>query len=176
VSFPQGDERIPLDSQGLPIHGVLPSLLSWEALEAGGATKAGGVGSTPRDTWQVELGATRRLLLDERGIPTGGREPMPESHVNLGGDGWDAAFDGIHLPARFGVVAGEIETALTFRAGYTFAQMFAPAEGEFICFEPMTAASDALNSGDGLRILAPGEECRAEFALSIADRAADRHG
>ena len=51
-----------------------------------------------------------------------------------------------------------------------FAQLFAPAEEEFVCFEPMTAASNALNSGDGLEILAPGEECRTEFAISILDR------
>jgi aldose 1-epimerase len=57
---------------------------------------------------------------------------------------------------------------VTFRAGYEFAQVFAPAGTEFICFEPMTAATDALNSGDGLRIVAPGAEHRAMFNVTLA--------
>ena len=224
VSLPQGDDRIPLDSQGLPIHGVLPSLLTWEVVGRSGAgavdarlpwsspellelfpyahearlhlevsdgelviattVRATGedsvpvsfgyhpylrVASAPRDAWEIELGAERRLLLDERSIPTGERELVPESRLEVGDESWDAAFDGVRLPARFRVVAGEPETTVTFRAGYGFAQLFAPAPEEFICFEPMTAATDALNSGDGLTILAPGQEHRAEFAVSIHD-------
>lgn len=227
VSLPQGDERIPLDGRGLPIHGVLPSLLRWELLDppASDALAArlswsapkllelfpyrhevlrevrlsdgelvmitvvranGGdpvpvsfgyhpylrVGSAPRDSWELELGAHRRLRLDERGIPTGEREPVTEPRMKLGTEDWDVPFDAVDPPARFSVWAGELEMSVTFRAGYKFAQLFAPAEEQFICFEPMTAASDALNSGDGLEILTPGKERRAEFAISILDRSA----
>ena len=121
-----------------------------------------------RETWDVELGASRRLVLDERGIPTGEREPVTERAFKLGQTSWDDAFDGLDTPAEFAVAGGDTKLTVTFRAGYPFAQVFAPAEQEFICFEPMTATGDALNRGDGLEVVAPGGEHRAEFAVTIA--------
>ncbi|MBV9197841.1 MAG: aldose 1-epimerase, partial [Solirubrobacterales bacterium] len=210
------------DSQGLPIHGVLPRLLRWSAAEReGGAAidarlawaspellelfpyrhevrlevavtdgelaivttvrATGGdavpvsfgyhpylcIPQAPRATWEVELGASRRLVLDERSIPTGKREPVTEHRTKLGETSWDDAFDDLTVPARFGVAGGETKLTVTFRTGYDFAQVFAPAGEQFICFEPMTATSDALNSGDGLQIVTPGGEHRAEFAVAI---------
>ena len=39
---------------------------------------------------------------------------------------------------------------------------------EFICFEPMTAPTNALNSGDGLTVIAPGESYRAAFRIGLS--------
>jgi galactose mutarotase-like enzyme len=47
--------------------------------------------------------------------------------------------------------------------------VFAPPGGQFICFEPMTAPANALRSGAGLRLLAPGERHRASFTVSVSD-------
>jgi aldose 1-epimerase len=71
-------------------------------------------------------------------------------------------------PARRRAAGGDAAMIVTFRSGYDFAQVFAPAGQEFICFEPMTATTDALNSGDGLRIVAPGGAHRAEFTVTLA--------
>jgi galactose mutarotase-like enzyme len=90
-----------------------------------------------------------------------------EPRMKLGRSSWDAAFDGLRVPARFSVAGGETEITVTFETGYNFAQVFAPAGQEFICFEPMTATGNALNSGDGLQIVAPGAEHRAEFTVAI---------
>jgi hypothetical protein len=38
----------------------------------------------------------------------------------------------------------------------------------------MTATSNALNSGDGLQIVAPGGEHRAEFTVAVTDYADSR--
>jgi galactose mutarotase-like enzyme len=122
---------------------------------------------SPREIWDVKLGATRRLVLDQRSIPTGEREPVIERRMKLGHTSWDAGFDGLSLPPRFSAAGGEAELTVTFQTGYDFAQVFAPDGQEFICFEPMTATSNALNSGDGLLILAPGGEHRAEFTVAI---------
>jgi aldose 1-epimerase len=88
--------------------------------------------------------------------------------VSLGESSWDTAFDGLPHRARWRAAAGESAITVTFRSGYEFAQVFAPAGVQFICFEPMTATSDALNSGDGLRIVAPGDEHRAEFTVTLS--------
>jgi aldose 1-epimerase len=222
VVLDEADRRIPRDSQGLPIHGVLPSLLSWDVIAGTDASAIDArlewtsaellelfpyphavnfearvsdgqlaiattvsathgepvpvsfgyhpylrIASAPRSTWDVELAASRRLVLDERGIPTGEREPVAERRVKLGDTGWDTPFDGLTRPTRFRVTGGATLT-VTFRTGYDFAQVFAPAGEDFICFEPMTAPTDALNSGDGLRVVAPGEEHRAEFTVAVA--------
>ncbi len=58
---------------------------------------------------------------------------------------------------------------LEFLEGYPCAQVFAPRPGEFICFEPMTAPANALRSGTGLRVLAPGEDYRTRFAVRVRD-------
>jgi aldose 1-epimerase len=220
VTLSEGDPRIPRDGQGLPIHGVLPSLLGWEVIEGretnrvdarlawgarelldlfpyrhevrlqieisdGELTIATTVRATEgepvpvsfgyhpylripgadRDTWELELGASRRLVLDERGIPTGRREPLTERQVRLGQTSWDTPLDGLSRPARFSVAADGTTLTVAFRAGYDFAQVFAPATDDLIALEPMTAATDALNSGDGLRIVAPGDEHRSEFSI-----------
>jgi aldose 1-epimerase len=77
-------------------------------------------------------------------------------------------------PTVFGVAADGTGLTVTFRSGYSFAQVFAPADQQFICFEPMTATSAALNTGDGLRIVAAGGEHRAEFAIAITGHVAGR--
>jgi galactose mutarotase-like enzyme len=231
VALAEDDARIPRDSEGLPIHGVVPRLLQWtvpdqhprDALEArldwsspdllelfpyrhevqlelrvadgelaiattvratGGDAVPVSFGyhpylripDSPRETWDVELGATRRLVLDQRSIPTGEREPVIERRINLGHTSWDAAFDGLSVPPQFSAAAGQAEITVTFETGYGFAQLFAPAEQEFICFEPMTATSNALNSGDGLQILAPGGEHQAKFTIAIAAPGGTRTG
>jgi galactose mutarotase-like enzyme len=222
VTLDQADTRLPRDSQGLPIHGVLPSLLSWDAAgDAGAGTidarltwtsaellelfpyphevrlnvaVADGeliiattvcanrgqpvpvsfgyhpylrIPSAPRDTWDVELAASRRLVLDERGIPTGEREPVLQTCVKLGRSSWDTGFDGLARPARWRASGGAQSVTVMFEAGYDFAQVFAPDGEEFICFEPMTAPCDALNSGDGLRIVPLGEEHRGVFSVTV---------
>jgi galactose mutarotase-like enzyme len=229
VELSEDDARIPRDSQGLPIHGVVPNLLGWDAVAGADEVSltarlawtesellelfpyrhevrlaiavADGeltitttvcanhgdpvpvsfgyhpyvkIPDAPRETWRVELAASRRLVLDDRGIPTGQREPVSERRATLGQTSWDDAFDALTTPTVFGVAAGSTRITVTFRAGYDFAQVFAPAEQQCICFEPMTAASAALNSGDGLRIVPAGGEHRAEFAVAVTSDAPGR--
>ena len=120
-----------------------------------------------RDDWLVTLGATDRIVLDDHSIPTGERAAIDREPFRLEGTSLDDAFDAPPDPA-FVAAAGDAELTVTFLAGYPYAQVFAPAGQEFICFEPMTAAANALNSGDGLTILAPGESHRAAFRIAVS--------
>jgi galactose mutarotase-like enzyme len=121
----------------------------------------------PRAGWRVKLPALERLALDARQIPTGARSPISDTEFELGDSSWDDGFVVLEPPARFEVVsqAGH-GIAVEFLEGYPFAQIFAPPGHDFICFEPMTAPTNALRSGDGLTTLAPGEEYRAVFRVS----------
>jgi len=131
----------------------------------------------PREQWQIELPAMRHLTLDSNQIPIGpapagadstgpGQAPSAERFA-LGEREFDDGFDSVAEPARFAVTAGGRRIELELTNGYPCAQVYAPLGGHFICFEPMTAPANALRSGDGLRLLQPGERYRAGFSLGI---------
>jgi aldose 1-epimerase len=122
---------------------------------------------SPRERWHVELPAMRRLALDARQIPCGPERTLPPQAFELAGHEFDDGFDAVASPARFAVADAGRRLALELLEGYPCAQVFAPPARSFICFEPMTAPANALRSGSGLRLLAPGESCLAAFAVSV---------
>lgn len=126
-------------------------------------------GGAPRSDWRVSLGATQRLLLDDRMIPTGATEPLDPQSFQLADQSWDDGLAGLLSPPAFSVVAGGPMLTLTFDEGFDFAQVYAPPGQDFICFEPMTAPTNALVSGDGLKLVAPGGEHRTAFSVTVTD-------
>jgi aldose 1-epimerase len=121
----------------------------------------------PRERWLIELPAMRRLALDSKQIPIGPEQALPSQRFELATREFDDGFDAVVEPARFAASAGR-RIALEFLQGYPCAQVFAPRDGPFICFEPMTAPASALCSGVGLRLLDPGERYRATFSVSVS--------
>ena len=126
-------------------------------------------GDAARAEWQVSLGASRRLLLDENMIPTGASESLEVSSFRLDGQSLDDGLVGLSSPPEFSVSAGARTLTVTFDDGFDYAQVFAPDGERFICFEPMTAPTNALADGTGLRLVAPGEEYRTAFSIAVAD-------
>ena len=120
-----------------------------------------------RDGWQIDLGAQERLVLDDQMIPTGERVPLRPRDFLLGERSLDDGLAGLATPAQFLASDGERSLSVSFEAGYDWAQVYAPPGHDFICFEPMTAPADALNSGTGLRVLDPGEDYTASFTVAI---------
>jgi len=223
VVLSEDDTRIPRDSAGLPIHGVLPGLLHWEPRDSGRSdtiaarldwssgelleelfpfihevhceatvgrasltvtTTVTAIGDdrvpvsfgyhpyarltgAARDEWQVTLAASNRLVLDDQSIPTGERVPGDPRHFSLAGVGLDDAFEAGSEPATFEAAAGANRLTVEFLGGYGYAQVFSPDGQEFVCFEPMTAPANALNSGDGLTIIEPGETYVARFRVAL---------
>jgi galactose mutarotase-like enzyme len=123
-----------------------------------------------REDWSIELPAMRHLELDREQIPLGTEDPAsaPE-RFELGEREFDEGYDVGAIPGsvRFAVTAGARRLELEFLRGYPYAQVYAPLSGHFICFEPMTAPANALRSGEGLRLLAPGERHSAAFSIQI---------
>ena len=120
-----------------------------------------------RESWQIELPAMRALALDAQQIPIGPARAVPAESFELGGREFDDGFDAVASSASFSVTAADRRIVFTFLHGYPCAQVFAPAGGQFICFEPMTAPANALRSGEGLRVLAPGERFVARFSIAV---------
>jgi galactose mutarotase-like enzyme len=127
----------------------------------------------PRQRWTIELPAMRCLLTDPDQIPAGVGDSLPAEWFDLAERRFDDGFDAVSESARFSLAAGGRRVTLDFVAGYDCAQVFAPEASSFICFEPMTAPANALRSGDGLRLLAPGERFTATFALHVEELPAE---
>ncbi|HEY2181067.1 MAG TPA: aldose 1-epimerase [Solirubrobacteraceae bacterium] len=133
------------------------------------------LGDCDRRGWEIELPVSRRLALDERMIPTGASEPFDDRRFVLGDGAWDDAFAGVTEPPvfRVGADADGARKAparaieLELRGGFPYAQLYAPAGESFVCFEPMTAPTNALRSGHSLPHAGAGELFSAAFAIVV---------
>ena len=121
----------------------------------------------PRAAWAVGFPARRHLVADERLIPTGVVEPQPAERFALAGRTFDDGYDGLQEGAAFTLAGGGRRIVVRFERGYPVGQVFAPAGEPFICFEPMTAPTNALRSGDGLRWIGPGGAFTAVFSIAV---------
>jgi aldose 1-epimerase len=122
----------------------------------------------PRAEWQVEIPLTRRLVLDDLMIPTGAVEEVEPFAGPLGETTFDDGYEGAADGTRFTLSGGGRSIAVEFVHGYRFAQVYAPESEDVICFEPMTAPTNALASGRNLGLVAPGETRSATFAISVS--------
>lgn len=123
----------------------------------------------PRAEWEVELPAREHFVVDERMIPTGEREPAQGVEDGpLGTRTFDDGYGGVPDGTRFALSGGDRRIEVAFEEGYPVAVVYAPDNDDVVCFEPMTAPTNALVSGDGLRTVAPGEEFRARFSVTVS--------
>ncbi len=120
----------------------------------------------PRGEWVIETPPLRHLRLDDRGLPTGEMEPAQAMREALGDRGFDDAYDQVDEGAVFAVSGGGRRVEVHFEQGYSVTQIFAPPAEDLVCFEPMTAPTDALRRG-GYRSARPGEPAVAQFSIRV---------
>jgi aldose 1-epimerase len=126
-----------------------------------------GISETSRAKWHLKLPAMRKLLLDDRGIPTGDEEPFAGFNAELGENSFDDGFALTKEQTTFSVGGATCKVKVELLAGYRYAQVFAPKDKDYIAIEPMTAPASALTSSRGLRFVPPGERFRAVFRIRI---------
>ena len=130
------------------------------------------VHDAPRDQWTVHIGARKHLVLSDKLLATGEAKPMelPEQFTLAGrvvDDGfYDLVRDGDGR-AHFSVQGKSEKIAVSFGPNYPVNVTYAPAGKDYICFEPMAAMTNALNSGHALQTLAPGAEWRESFWVQV---------
>ncbi|OBF67474.1 aldose epimerase [Mycobacterium sp. 852002-51971_SCH5477799-a] len=124
----------------------------------------------PRAEWTIETPPLRHLALDDEGLPTGDSKPVPASEEALRDKAFDDAFDQVAEGSVFAVSGGGRRIEVHFEQGYPAAQIFAPAPDDptkaIVCFEPMTAPTDALRRG-GYRCAPPGEPAITQFSIRV---------
>jgi galactose mutarotase-like enzyme len=113
--------------------------------------------------------AMSRLVLDDHGIPTGETVTVPARRAPIGDENLDDAFTDLGDEPAFTIAGGGHELTVRFVEGYTHLQLFTPPGRAVVAIEPMTAPTDALRSGEGLRCVT--EPFRATFAVDLAEAA-----
>jgi aldose 1-epimerase len=122
-----------------------------------------------RSAWQVEIPVAERLLLDERMLPSGEREPAAIAPGPLATRTFDDAFAAPTGGAPFVLAGGGRRIELRLGDGYRFSQVYAPGDDDVIAFEPMTAPANALLlGGSELPSVAPGDRFTASFSIDIS--------
>lgn len=150
------------------------------------------VGEVPVGELTLTLDAATRFVTDDRlnpvgGVPVEGTEFDLRAGVLVAGLDLDTAFGGVAHGAdgiaRHRLTAPDGRwTELWQGPDFGFVQAFTPrtfprptgadpdALGQAVAIEPMTAPPDALNSGLGLRWLAPGESWSGSWGVSHGTR------
>ena len=128
-----------------------------------------------RDQWRVHVAARERLLLDAALIPTGRSEPCPFADPQpLAGTQFDDVFGALERDAdgmaRFWFEGVRERVTVAYGPRYSTAVVFAPPGRDFLCFEPMSAVTNAFNLAHagvfkGLQTIAPGREWRESFRI-----------
>ena len=120
----------------------------------------------PRAQWTIETPSMRHMTVDHRGLPTGETSAQSAASESLGNNSFDDGYDQVTDGAVFAVSGGGRRIEVHFEQGYPAAQIFAPPGEDVVCFEPMTAPTDALRRG-GYRSARPGESAVAVFSIRV---------
>jgi aldose 1-epimerase len=109
----------------------------------------------PRDRWTVHLAADRVWVLNDKLTPTGETQPIEKvfpgaAALKLSDVVLDNVFGGLQRDAQgkahFSVQGNREKIEVIYGPKYNTAIVYAPkGRGEFICFEPMTAITNAFN-------------------------------
>ncbi len=121
----------------------------------------------PREIWSVTLPVRTRAVLDDRCLPTGRVEPLRIPPGPLGGRTYDDLFPEREPGRPFVLEGGERRIEVEFGAGYEVAVVYAPANADVVCFEPMTAPTDPFDGDGALRVATPDAPFRAAFEIRV---------
>jgi aldose 1-epimerase len=184
ASFDFGSYPRLLEAFPFPHRVEIEAILSGSKLRIATTVRAGGEGAVPiafgfhpclrlpgveRPEWEIEAPVRERLELDGRMLPTGRREPVGIVSGLLRGRSFDDAFIAPPPGEPFVLTGGGRCLTLRMDESYPFAQIYAPADLDAVAFEPMTAPTNALVSGEDLRMLPAGESFTAMFEIAISE-------
>ncbi len=122
----------------------------------------------PRSGWELTLPVRRRMRLDERCLPTGETEPADIAPGPLGDTVYDDLFTEIEPSAVFVLAGGGRRLEVAFGETYRVAVVYAPANDDVVCFEPMTAPTNPFEGGGPLGWVEPGGRFEASFEVRLA--------
>src|SRR5205814_9563960 len=99
--------------------------------------------------------------------PTGDEERFDALDVPLGERSFDDGFALLEERTAFSIAGRGMRISVEPLVGYRYAQVFAPKSKDLVALEPMTAPTNALATGRGLRMVEPATEFRAAFRIGV---------
>ncbi|HTS49172.1 MAG TPA: aldose 1-epimerase [Bryobacteraceae bacterium] len=123
----------------------------------------------PRDNWKLHLPVRDHYTLSSKSVPTGEKtssdlpDPLP-----LAGRQLDDVFGGVNSSDEFWVEGGGQRISVRFGPKFPVAVIYAPKDRNVVCFEPMTAVTNAFNLAHAglyksLQSIAPGASWSESF-------------
>lgn len=132
----------------------------------------------PRDEWRVHVAARDKYTLSPQLIPKGGSTPLTIADpLPLKGTQLDDVFGNLKRGADgravFSVEGKREKVTVSYGPKYTVAVVYAPPGRSFICFEPMSAITDAFNLAQSgaykeLQSIPPGGKWTESFRVSAS--------
>lgn len=126
----------------------------------------------PRGDATLVVPARRRLMTDERLLPTGATEPLEMSASTLGIDELQEVF-ALGADRRLTVASDARRVTVEPLTGFPLAQVRTVAGEPHVMLEALTAAPDAL-SRNTFPVATPGRPYRAAVRVSTDDLSSDR--
>jgi aldose 1-epimerase len=133
-----------------------------------------------RDRCRVSLPVGNRLRLNSEMLPTGETEPWDaDKSFDLAGHSFDDGFTSlvrsVEGDAIFRADGGGLSLEVGFGPLFSAAVLYAPPGKPFLCFEPMTAITNAFNLAhegkyDGLQEVAPGDTWEERFWIRVVNQ------
>jgi aldose 1-epimerase len=122
------------------------------------------ISDAPRDEWEVTIPARDVLVLSPQLIPTGERMANPYAPgTKLKGIVLDTVFGNLPEGATFRVKGKSQTIEVVYGKDYRIGVVYAPAGQGFICFEPMTAPTNAFNTPGSHKTIAPAGRWRESY-------------
>jgi aldose 1-epimerase len=124
---------------------------------------------SPRDEWQVHLPVKEHYTVSSKTIPTGETKPndLPDP-LPLLGHQLDDVFGGVNPADEFWVESKGRRISVRYGPKFPIAVIYAPQTRNVICFEPMSAITNAFNLAHegtykNLQSVPPGEKWVESF-------------
>ncbi|MDO3384419.1 hypothetical protein QWI17_01060 [Gilvimarinus sp. SDUM040013] len=132
----------------------------------------------PLERCRLRLPEVKRSEVDERLLPTGRKlkDDRFRESVSLVGIDLDTCFEFDSQATRADVDYVSDEAGFGLQVwqrcgpqGMNFVQLYTPPERQSLAIEPMSCGIDALNTGDGLIRLKPGQTFRSAYGVRVIE-------
>lgn len=159
--------RATLDATGLTIETTVTATGDSPVPVSFGYHPQLGLPGLPRTEWLLDLPPMELIVLDERLLPTGTREPYPKVDRPLADTAFDHGFAFTTPSPTMSISGGGRRISVDFLSGYRYAQIYAPPAIDYISLEPMVAPTNALVTGEDLPVVKPGKRYVAVFRIGV---------